>query len=1242
MTSKTIDFKPRVIRTTPIGVLEEHVLDRDSYTIWEMVEEFDIPVNVSPIIAIVDDMPVMRKDWDILIEGRDVTFINVPQGKIFSQILQVLASIALTIVAGPLAGIIGGALGITSQIGLALIQAGIVIAGSFLIQALFKPDSPDQGPTQSPTYTLNSQGNFIRLFQPIPKVYGRTNIWMDFAAQPWAEFIGNYQYLNQLFVAGLGSVEVEAIRIEDTEIWNEVDGYNDSFEGVEIEIVPPDNVVTLFAAEVVTSDEVSSLDLSMWGEDNVTYTTPKTLSTQDTFVFAKPGDKIIIKTGLYPGIYTIVDIPDDRRSLTVTPNLGSGEAVATGYVYQTSNAIELHIDSAWVGPFVINPSSTIINKVQFDIIAPRGLYSVDKKGRYITAVVSFTCQIRKVDSIGEPLGDWITVIDETKETSITNAQRWSFSADITDGRYEARVRRVDPESHQNNIIHTIQWGSVRGFIPDDNIFPYVTLIAVRMRATGQLSQQASRRFNAIVRNKTLQYNGTSYIGPSYNKSIAWAVYDVLTDSVYGAGVSNTFIDMDTLYALHQIWESRGDYFNGIFDSTVSVWDALVSILRVGRAIPVLIGGKISFRRFQVQALPRGVFNTSNIVRNSFQTEHMLVTTDTPDDIIIEFTDERTWKLNEVQCTPEDSLSEKPERINLFGITDRTQAWREGIFLAEYNKRARLAAQFTTELEGRLLVRGDTVIVAHDLYDWGEQGTITNYNDTTKTLTLDKEVSIEANSYILLRNRKGQGWGPIKVNPTSQADQVQLDSVDLALVESSQGSISSVWDDNATPFVICASTTEFKRFTIVSGSPRGENLTDLVCMIDDPAVHTVDQGTPPSEEYPYGISSDNRPSISSITVVQQGGSPASAPILNISWTAADKLVDYYVVQISYDNALWETIYTSSGLSTSYTIFPGDIWVRVAGFSTIIGKWTSFSGSFGTASTLPMDPTGIVVTYQYLGASATITWNNTVRATTYTVQLYVESVPGSSTYDDKVYEVEIPNEYVFISSQDLEDLGGPWLSFQVRITANNSTGSSNTVTETVTADDDVVVSGIGLLEPYTGGDAQIQWSGYPGFTSHTVEIVVSSTVVRSTTVNGYYYLYSSAANIANGGPLETFTVRITPKSSTVTGDPTDYVVNAVPGSLTGISTAINGSDELEVDYTTANTPFITHVDVYVNQTGTFDVGDLIESNAAVSNNAYSGVVIGDSGTLVTGDNYVWFRARNGSYEGYLQGPVTVNKP
>ena len=97
--------------------------------------------------------------------------------------------------------------------------AAIGIGGSLLINALVGPkpgatNAPNA--TQDQIYSASAQGNVARLGQPLPVWYGRLKRFPDFAATPWAEFVGNDQYLNILLSVSMGSVAYEALYLDDT------------------------------------------------------------------------------------------------------------------------------------------------------------------------------------------------------------------------------------------------------------------------------------------------------------------------------------------------------------------------------------------------------------------------------------------------------------------------------------------------------------------------------------------------------------------------------------------------------------------------------------------------------------------------------------------------------------------------------------------------------------------------------------------------------------------------------------------------------------------------------------------------------------------------------------------------------------------------------------------------------------------------------------------------------------------
>ena len=53
----------------------------------------------------------------------------------------------------------------------------------------------------------------------LPVWYGRVKDYPDFAATPWGEFVANDQYLNVLLSPTMGSMEYEAVYVDDTVFW---------------------------------------------------------------------------------------------------------------------------------------------------------------------------------------------------------------------------------------------------------------------------------------------------------------------------------------------------------------------------------------------------------------------------------------------------------------------------------------------------------------------------------------------------------------------------------------------------------------------------------------------------------------------------------------------------------------------------------------------------------------------------------------------------------------------------------------------------------------------------------------------------------------------------------------------------------------------------------------------------------------------------------------------------------------
>src|SRR3546814_7804410 len=95
--------------------------------------------------------------------------------------------------------------------------------------------------------------------------------------------------------------------------------------------------------------------------------------------------------------------------------------------------------------------------------------------------------------------------------------------------------RLDGKDTNSRAGHEVRWGEARGYLAGGVTFPdNVTLLAIRMRATDNLSQRSSRLINCIVTRKLPVWSGDSgWSAPLPTRSIAWAFAAILRAS-YGA------------------------------------------------------------------------------------------------------------------------------------------------------------------------------------------------------------------------------------------------------------------------------------------------------------------------------------------------------------------------------------------------------------------------------------------------------------------------------------------------------------------------------------------------------------------------------------------------------------------------------------------------------------------------------------------------------------------------------------
>lgn len=789
------------------------------------------PRGRRPVIALLNGRPLLRAGWRRrLRSGDSLVFCVLPRdNRAGSNPLRMLLSIALLAFAPWAAGGMLTAAGVEAgaflfgsfTYGMAA-TLGIHLVGAALINALLPMPEPATLPNPSPTYTLGAQGNAARIDQAIPAQYGRLLVYPDLAAQPYVEFAGNEQYLYQLFCLGLGEYDIEDIRIEDTPL--------SSFTEIETEIVAPGDQVTLFPSNVITSVEVSGQELQQlktgtWAQAATVVTITEAAHGRAT---GQAVDLTFTTGGGPDGKYAIASVIDED-TWTVTAASGSG----------TGN-VEIRSIVGGLDGFVAAGPGTVAHRLAVDLVYPLGLFSVGGGGEIGNVTVEVTIEARQIDDEGDPVGAWFVLGTESVTDRSTTPQRRTFFYDLAaPGRYQVRAWRLHPLHPSTGAGDQVIFSGLRSYLREVEDFGPVTMIAMRMRATNNLSQQASRKVAVLTTRKLPVWNGSTWSAPQTTRSIAWAIADAARNADYGAGMADGRVDLAALLALDAIWSARGDHFDGRFDSAGTWWDAASRIAAAGRARPFLQGGTLRVVRDGPDTLPVALFSMRNIKRGSFAVDFLMPSEDTADAVTVKYFDETTWTTRRVTAALPGSSAAKPAEIDLSrSVTDRAQALREAHYHAASNRYRRRVARLSTEMEGFIPSIGDLVAVQHVMPAWGAHAEAVSWNAGPRRLVLTEPLTFgEGSHYVGLRRPDGSVSGPWLVTPGSSDREIVLaEDPDFTPQTEAKKERTHVAFGPGQSWSVLAKVARVR--------PRGLYDVEIEAVIEDGAVHTAEEGVAP--------------------------------------------------------------------------------------------------------------------------------------------------------------------------------------------------------------------------------------------------------------------------------------------------------------------------------------------------------------------------------------------------------------
>ncbi|HFI9160607.1 TPA: host specificity protein J [Escherichia coli] len=400
-------------------------------------------------------------------------------------------------------------------------------------------------------------------------------------------------------------------------------------------------------------------------------------------------------------------------------------------------------------------------------------------------------------------GGWVTEKDITIKGKTTSQYLASVVVDNLPPRpFSIRMRRMTPDSTTDRLQNKTLWSSYTEIIDVKQCYPNTALVGVQVDSEQFGSQQVSRNYHLRGRilqvpsnynPQTRQYSGIwdGTFKPAYSNNMAWCLWDMLTHPRYGMGKRLGAADVDkwALYVIGQYCDqSVPDGFGGTepritcnawLTTQRKAWDVLSDFCSAMRCMPVWNGQTLTF----VQDRPSDkvwTYNRSNVVmpdddapfRYSFS-----ALKDRHNAVEVNWIDpDNGWETATELVEDTQAIARygrNVTKMDAFGCTSRGQAHRAGLWLIKTELLETQTVDFSVGAEGLRHVPGDVIEICDDDYAGiSTGGRVLAVNSQTRTLTLDREITLPSSGTTLISLVDGQG-SPVSVEVQSVTGGVKV-------------------------------------------------------------------------------------------------------------------------------------------------------------------------------------------------------------------------------------------------------------------------------------------------------------------------------------------------------------------------------------------------------------------------------------------------------------------------------------
>ena len=746
-----------------------------------------------PCVCIINGQFISRRDWwQPVREGDVIVFAAVAHGG-GSNPLRLVLQIAIIAAAAYFAPYLTGEFGLLAGFSEAAVTAGLVAAGSYLVNSLLPLPTiggfgGGAGSAPSPTYSVQFSGNSARLGESIPQRFGQERFYPDYAAAPYNEFDAeDDEYFCAVLCLGGGEFNVLDVQLDDTDLR--------AFSDVQFAIVGPGQTgrtssfqtfdaladQALVADNIVTAVEVNGQELvnNRW---------------VGAFSPVRPGlemDRVFIDL-VFPGLGRIQDDGDvDERTIEWSVRVR-----------------RIDLNNAPVTAWATLATESLTESTTEAVRRTYG-YDLPQPGRYQVSLRRLTAR--------------------SQNRRVLNDMVWSgLRGRLT----QAGVQRSD-----------CTFIVVRARASEQ-------LSGLSQRRINCMAQRLIPRYDSGLE---AWDEGPLTVADNFTRNPA----EIARYVMHLRGLEDSRIDHATLDELRDLYDERQDRFDYSFDRRVSFDEALQTVAFAGRARAQLRRGAVyTLVRDEPQDMPVALFMPRNMDRDSFAVDFNLPTEETPEAIRFSYRDGSVWADRLVYgqvhndrvyayAAAEDGTPLRPfgvpepsrvQEERLVGIVGLKQALRTAAYTvaAAYYRRTR--PSWTTNLEGLIPAYGSLVGLAHDASRWGQSGDVANWDAETLTLTTTEPLTWVPGGthYVRLQTDAGGASEAILVTAGGEPNEMVLAE------EPAAAPVFNRADRERTRYLFgeLADVTRYARVEAIR--PQAGMTVRMEAVIDDDRVHEADE------------------------------------------------------------------------------------------------------------------------------------------------------------------------------------------------------------------------------------------------------------------------------------------------------------------------------------------------------------------------------------------------------------------